>query len=112
MVISNSSPFGSPSRTQVLKYLRMLSESFPRELSRLTGSRLASIQKALASLERDGLVVGRSAGRMRLFTLNPRFFAARELDALLLRLAETDSQVQRSVAELRRRPRRTGKPLR
>jgi len=110
MVIANTSPFGSPSRTQVLKYLRLLGESFPRELARLTGLRLSAVQKALASLERDGLIAGRTVGRMRLFTLNPRFFAARELQALLTRLVDADSEIVQTVAELRRRPRRTGKP--
>jgi hypothetical protein len=46
-----------------------------------------------------------------MFTLNPRFFAKRELQALLLRLANADTELQRAVAELRRRPRRTGKPV-
>ena len=71
MVTTNTSPFGSPSRTQVLKFLRLLGESFPREMARLTGMRLSAIQKALASLERDGLVAGRSVGRMRMFSLDP-----------------------------------------
>jgi DNA-binding transcriptional ArsR family regulator len=111
MVTTNTSPFGSPSRTEVLKYLRLLGESFPRELARLTGIRLSAIQKALSSLERDGLVAGRTVGRMRMFTLNPGFFAVRELEALLARLASSDSEATQTAARLRRRPRRTGKPL-
>lgn len=109
MVTVDTSPFGSPSRTQVLKYLRLLGESFPRELARLTGVPLSAVQKALASLERDGLVAGRSVGRMRMFTLDPRFFAARELEAFLMRLALSDREVRSAVSRLRRRPRRTGK---
>ena len=111
MVNTETSPFGSPSRTQVLKYLRLLGESFPRELARLTGMRLSAVQKALASLERDGLVAGRHVGRMRMFTLNPRFFATREMEAFLQRLASADPEVVRAVEQLRRRPRRTGKPV-
>lgn len=111
MVTTNTSPFGSPSRTQVLKYLRLLGESFPRELARLTGIRLSAVQKALTSLERDGLVAGRTVGRMRMFTLDPRFFAATELESLLMRLASADPETMRAVTQLRRRPRRTGKRL-
>ena len=111
MVISESSPFGSPSRTRVLKSLQLLGQSFPRELARVTRTSLAGIQKALLSLERDGLVVGRTMGRMRVFTLNPRYFASRELEALIDRLAEADTELIASVAALRRRPRRSGKPL-
>lgn len=111
MVITQSSPFGSSTRTQVLKAIRLLGESFPRELARLTGGRLSAVQRALQSLERDGLVAGRTVGRTRVFTLNPRFFAASELSDLLQRLADADAALLKSAAELRRRPRRSGKPL-
>ena|SRR6185295_9949170 len=112
MVTTESSPFGSPTRSRALKAIRLLGESYPRELARLTGNRLSAVQKALQSLERDGLVAGRSTGRLRIYRLDPRFFAARELDALLLKLAEADRTLSKRVAELRRRPRRTSKPLR
>ena len=111
MVTIDSSPFGSPSRTRVLKFLRLLGDSFPRELSRLTGTRLSAIQKALASLERDGMVAGRSVGRTRMYSLDPRFFASRELDRLLARLTSADPEMMRAVEGLRRRPRRAGKPV-
>ena len=111
MVTTDSSPFGSPTRSRVLKTIRLLGESYPRELARLTGNQLSSVQKALQSLERDGLVAGRITGRLRLYRLNPRYFALRELDALLLKLAESDRTLTTSVAALRRRPRRSGKPL-
>jgi hypothetical protein len=35
----------------------------------------------------------------------------RELAAYLAKLADADSELQRAVTALRRRPRRTGKPL-
>jgi DNA-binding MarR family transcriptional regulator len=111
MVTKDSSPFGSATRTGILKSISLLGESFPREIARLTGSTLSTVQKAVVSLERDGLIAGRSVGRMRIFSLNPRFFAARELAALLRRLAEADAELVRAVSELRRRPRRTGKPI-
>jgi len=112
MVISGTSPFGSPSRTRVLMALRVLGESYPRELARLTSGRLSAVQKALRSLELDGLVAGRAVGRLKLYRLNPRFFAIREVEALAIRLAESDRALMKNVSELRRRPRRSGKPLR
>lgn len=111
MVISSSSPFGSLSRTRALLALRLLGESYPRELARLTECRLSAMQKALASLERDGMVAGRVVGRLRLYRLNPRFFAAREIAELALRLSQANGPLRRSVSQLRRRPRRSGKPL-
>ena len=110
-VTRQSSPFGSESRTRVLAALRLLESSYARELARLLEVRLSSVQKALLSLERDGLVSARAAGRTRIYRLNPTYFARNELRAFLTLLADVDSDLQRRAALLRRRPRRTGKPL-
>jgi DNA-binding transcriptional ArsR family regulator len=109
MVIS--SPFGGQARTRVLVALRLLDESYARELARLLGTALAGVQMALRGLERDGLVSARVAGRTRLYRINPRYFAREELQRYLLRLSEGDPELQRGVISLRKRPRRTSKPL-
>jgi len=105
------SPFGSITRTRVLLCLNLLGTSFQRELARLLDSSPSVVQKALNGLERDGLVSGRMMGRTRSYTLNPRYFAKIEFAAFLRRLAEADADLQARTAELRRRPRRAGKPL-
>jgi len=110
-VMPRSSPFGSRSRTGVLLALFLLGQSYPREMSRVLGTGLSAVQKALAGLERDGLVAGRTIGRTRVFTLNPRYFAAAALRTYLARLAQPESELERRVSALRRRPRVTGKPL-
>jgi DNA-binding transcriptional ArsR family regulator len=111
MVLRDSSPFGSRSRTQVLIALRLLTESHARELARVLALPLYSVQQALKSLERDGLVAARSVGRTRAFRVNPGHFAKPELEAYLLRLSEPQAALRERVAGLRRRPRRTGKKL-
>jgi sugar-specific transcriptional regulator TrmB len=110
-VTVTSSPFGSSSRTRVLLALHLLTESYARELARLLEISLSSVQKALQSLERDGLIAARAAGRTRLFRLDPRHHARRELERYLDRLLEPEAALRASAAALRRRPRRTGKPL-
>ena len=110
-VTNTSSPFGSNARTRVLLALRLLAESYARELTRFLELSLSSVQKALQSLERDGLVAGRAAGRTRLFRLSPRAFARRELECYLARLLEPEAELRARAAGLRRRPRGTGKPL-
>ena len=77
----------------------------------VTSTGLSAVQKALAGLERDGLVVGRTVGRTRLVTLNPRYFAIDALRGYLARLAEPETELERRLSALRRRPRLTGKPL-
>jgi len=109
-VIISPRLFGSRARTRVLLSIRLLRESHARELARLNDLSLSGVQKALASLERDGLVAGRLAGRTRLYRLSPRAFARRELERYLDRLLDSDETLHRRAAELRRRPRRAGKP--
>jgi DNA-binding transcriptional ArsR family regulator len=95
----------------VLIALRLLHESHARELSRLLALPLYSVQQALKGLERDGLVAARSVGRTRAFRINPGHFARLELEAYLMKLSEPESEMRRQISAVRRRPRRTGKPL-
>jgi DNA-binding MarR family transcriptional regulator len=110
-VKTSSSPFGSRTRTRTLLALTLRGESYGREIARLLGVSLSVVQKAIRSLELDGLIVGRSVGRTRVFSLNPGYFARRELRDLARRLAEHDDALMRALGALRTRPRRTGKPL-
>ena len=110
MGVKESSPFGGRTRTRTLLALQLLGSSYPRELSRVLGTPVAPVLRALRGLELDGLVVARTMGRTRLVTLNPTYFARRELAAYLERLADADRSLHDAVVTLRRRPRRTGKP--
>lgn len=109
-VTGRSSPFGSQARTRVLLALQALGESYPRELARVLGLGLASVQGALQSFERDGLAVARTAGRTRLYRLSPRAPGRPELERYLERLLDSEPELRGRAAEVRRRPRRTGKP--
>ncbi len=111
MLATKSSPFGSATRTNCLLALELLTESYPRELSRLVDARLFGVQEALRGLERDGLVAARRLGRTRLYRIDPRYFAGAELKGYLRRLLEVEPALRRKAQELRRRPRRAGKPL-
>ncbi|UCE03140.1 MAG: winged helix-turn-helix transcriptional regulator [Candidatus Latescibacterota bacterium] len=110
-VKTTSSPFGSRARTLVLLALRLLVESYPRELERLLGIPLSGVQRALGSLESDGLVAARAVGRTRMYRLDPRYFAHEDLQRFLLRLSEPEEELRSRIEALRRRPRRSGKPL-
>ena len=111
MRVKPSSPFGGLTRTRVLVALSLLRSSFPRELARLLTAPVSAVSRALQGLERDGLVSGRLVGRTRDVRINPAYFARRELEAYLARLAEADPELERAVRVLRRRPRASGKPL-
>ncbi len=107
----SSSPFGGQTRTRVLVALRLLGTSYARELARLLEAPVFGVRKALQGLERDRLVSGRLLGRTRVYQLNPAYFARNELRAYLARLADADADLQDRVQQMRRRPRRAGRPL-
>ena len=109
MVIGRSSPFGGMTRTRVLQALRLLEESYPRQLARLLEAPPSGVLKALRSLELDGLVAGRNVGRTRVFRINPQYFAFDDLQQYLWRLTEPEEDLRDRIASIRRRPRRTGK---
>ena len=101
--------FGSALRTQTLVAIGRLQLSFLSELARVLNRRPTEIARAVASLERAGVVASQRAGRTRLVRLDPRFHAASKLYALLLRLSE-DPIYRKRWASIRKRPRAIGKP--
>lgn len=90
--------------------LALLDESYPTELARLLAASLFSVQTIVDSLEREGILASRLIGGSRLVSLDPRFYAYRELRDILLKLAEAEPQLRRAAATRRSRPRRRGKP--
>ena len=102
--------FGNRNRTALLLAIRLLGETYPSELAAILGVRLYTVQSVLSALEREGVIVSRALGRTRRISLNPRYFAHRELSALLSKLGQQDSTLQRLLASRRRRPRHAGKP--
>jgi DNA-binding transcriptional ArsR family regulator len=103
--------FGSTRRTEVLVLLALAGESYPREMARVLNAPLISVQTIVDGLESAGLTTSRLVGNQRRVSLNPRFYGIRELQALLLRIAEAFPEIGLSVDTLRRRPRRRGKRI-
>lgn len=104
------SPFGSRTRTRVLLALEARGQSYPRELARLLASPVSVVQKAVRSLERDGLVTGRMFGRTRLLELDPAYLALRPLRALLASLLQTDRHLKARAVGGRRASLRVTSP--
>ncbi len=102
--------FGSKMRTALLMLVAVLEETYPAELARYLSSTISSVQRTLDKIEEDGLIASRPLV-VRAVTLNPLYPAAKELRALLLRLAEGYPQYRELRESRRLRPRRRGKPL-
>ena len=103
--------FGSARRTQVLLLLSLLEESHPSELTRLLDAKKRPVLYILDDLEAQGVLTSRRMGRTRRIALDPRYFAAKELKALLCKLAQGDTRLRRIASTRRARPRRKGKDL-
>lgn len=103
--------FGNATRTSTLLIIGMLEETHSGEIATILGRGRSRVKEAVDGLERQGVIVGNTEGSMRRLRLNPRYAAAAELRALLLKLGMLDVDLQKKLAELRRRPRRSGKAL-
>jgi hypothetical protein len=88
-----------------------LGEVHLRGAARTLGLGPSEVSKALASLERAGVLVSRLVGTTRFVLLNTRWYAASEMRALLERMAEVDPRLREIAETARTRPRRAGKPL-
>jgi predicted transcriptional regulator len=103
---------GSASSERVLIFLTARGEGYAREIARFFDTSLAPIQQQLEKLEFGGILVSRSAGRTRLYTLNSRYPFLAELKALLDKaLTFYPEDLREDLIMNRRRPRRAEKPL-
>jgi predicted transcriptional regulator len=103
---------GSRNKERILLYLRIRKEGYAREISRFFGTGLAPVQKQLERLENGGVLYSRSAGRTRLFGLNPRYPFSGNLRSLLDKaLTFYPPEEREKLTMARTRPRRKGKPL-
>ena len=103
---------GSANKERILLYLFVRKEGYAREISRFFKTDLAPVQKQLERLENGGVLYSRSAGRTRLYGLNPRYPFLAELRALLdSAYAFYPPEERERLTMTRTRPRRRAKPL-
>jgi hypothetical protein len=104
--------FGNPTAASVLMYLENYESGYAKRICDTYGIPLNMVQDQLKKFEAAGVLVSRTVGRTRLFEFNPRNPTAKNLRVFLA--AELDG-LPNSLATRyffdRRRPRRSGKPL-
>lgn len=103
--------FGNATAAKVLTFIAMNRDSYAQELADRFGLSLSMVQNQLVRLADGGVLVAVERGRTRLYSLNPRFVVARDLEALLRRAAEYLPERERERYLARRRPRARGKRL-
>lgn len=106
--------FGNESVERVLFYLLQNETCYALQLKKQFESAISPIQKALLRLERGGILVSTLVGKTRIFQFNPRYPFLEELRSFLKRAYEAlPEEIKKKYYEpsIRKRPRRTGKPL-
>jgi hypothetical protein len=109
--IVKSEVFGSRTKTGILLAIYLFEETFYRELSRTLCLAIYSVQRAVETLEDEGVLRTTALGSERRVALNPSYFAAKELRALLAKVADASPNLTEAVAAQRRRPRKRGKAI-
>lgn len=108
---SPSGFFGTAARSNTLLAVYMLGETYPAQVAEVLGLRVYLVQRAIESLEEAGMVVSGLEGNQRRVKINPRLIYKTELEALLQKMSVNAVDLQKKMAEYRRRPRRIGKEL-
>ena len=106
--------FGNVSIERVLFYLLQNQTCYALQLKKQFQSTLSPMQQALLRLEKGNILVSTLVGKTRVFQFNPRFPFLKELCSFLQSVYETlPEEIKKKYYEspIRKRPRRTGKPL-
>ncbi|GAC1307543.1 MAG: hypothetical protein NVSMB19_20360 [Vulcanimicrobiaceae bacterium] len=107
-----ASLFGTRLRDRLLCLLSVVPEIHVRGAAAVLDAPPSETAKAVASLERLGVIATHRQIGPRLVSLDPRWYAAAELRPLLSRMIAADSELTDRVAALRSRPRGSGKASR
>ena len=97
---------------KALFYFLVYGEGYPRSIAANFGVSVTRVQQQLKRLESGGIVVSRLMGKVRIYSLNPRYPFLSELKSLLSRAFEFLPEKEKKDYYMRRtRPRRAGKPI-
>ena len=100
------------SQEKILIYLLIRESGYGKALAAFYGLSQNSVQKQLARLEEDSVVVSHLIGRLREYRLNTRYSFYTPLKALLKSaLAAYPDTIIQQLTMRRRRPRTAGKPV-
>lgn len=103
---------GSVNAERTLIYILVRGKGYASEIAAYFGVDLYTIQNQLLKFENGGILVSFLEGRTRVFEFNPRYAFLQELKALLEKAFSYYPQEEKDKLQvIRRRPRRTGKPL-
>lgn len=100
------------SQEKALLYLLLRGVGYGKAIAEFYGIPTNPVQKQLARLEEDGVVISQLIGKVRNYQLNPRYSFLEPLKALLkAAVAAYPAEVRNRLLIQRTRPRQAGKPV-
>lgn len=97
---------------KVLIYLLLRGDGYGKSIAEFYGVPTNPIQKQLARMETDGVIVSQLIGTVRRYELNPRYPFMEPLKQLLKAAIEAyPTALKNDLMVQRNRPRQAGKPL-
>jgi len=106
--------FGNQNTERILFNLLIKEKCYAKELADRFDSAVYGFQTTLQKLEKAGILVSFKKGNMRNFQFNPRYPFLTELQQLLKKAYQfLPQKIKEKYYEpvIRKRPRRTGKPI-
>jgi predicted transcriptional regulator len=104
--------FRAESQEKVLVYLLLQGAGYGKNIAEFYGVPTNPIQKQLARLEADGVIISRLIGKVRNYELNPRYLFIEPLkDLLKVAIEVYPSDIKNQLLIQRTRPRQAGKSL-
>ena len=99
------------SQEKILIYLLVRETGYGKAIAEFFDQSQNAVQKQLARLESDGIVVSRLVGKLREYRMNPRYPFLQQLKELLkAALMAYPDNVKKELTMKRNRPRQAGKP--
>ena len=104
--------FGNSTIEKILFTLLVYGEGYALGIAKSFNAPVNRIQQQLRRLENGGIVASRLIGKVRIYSLNPRYPFLKELQAFLTKAYEFIPEKEKEAYYRKRtRPRRAGKPL-
>ena len=106
--------FGNSVIEKALFFLVVNQKCYPSQLKNTFQIPLYSFQRALKRLEKGGVVASYKEGKTLLYQFNPRYSFLSELEAFLQKaylFLPKEMKIKYYEPPIRKRPRRSGKPL-
>lgn len=104
--------FGSQTTEKCLLFIAAIGESYALEIAKTFEISKTQIARTLTKLEQAEILVGQDKGRTRVYSLNKKWYLAKELNALLEKALSNIPLDQQEMYFMKRmRPRKKNKAL-